>query len=263
MPNLVQDLRVLGNVRAPATLLPSVLAEVGIADAYARLTTPIGRCYVAFNRHGVSAVMRAESDDAFERAFQARFGRVARPAAEPPTMVRKLLAWQFGAGEGEAEETGRPGQLRFDLRGLSEFEQAVLLKALEIPRGEVRPYSWIARQIGNPKAIRAVGTALGNNPIPLLIPCHRVVRSDGQIGNYGYGPAAKRAALTAEGIEPEELESLARSGVRYFGSDTTRIYCFPTCRHARRVMEKHRKTFHSEAEALAIGYRPCKVCRPA
>ncbi|HEY8885599.1 MAG TPA: methylated-DNA--[protein]-cysteine S-methyltransferase [Chloroflexota bacterium] len=263
MRQLAQDLRALGQVRAPASLLPAVLAEVGIADAYARLTTPIGPCYVAFNRYGVSAVMRADRDDEFERAFRARFGRTARPAAEPPAMVHKLLAWQFGAGEDEAEETGRPGQLRFDLRGLSEFEQAVLLKALEIPRGEVRPYSWIARQIGNPKAVRAVGTALGNNPIPLLIPCHRVVRSDGQIGNYGYGPAAKRAALTAEGIEPEELESLARSGVRYFGSDTTRIFCFPTCRHARRVIEKHRKTFHSEAEALAIGYRPCKVCRPA
>jgi O-6-methylguanine DNA methyltransferase len=156
-----------------------------------------------------------------------------------------------------------PSDVRFDLRGLSEFEQAVLRKALEIPPGEVRPYSWIAREIGRPKAVRAVGTALGGNPIPLLIPCHRVVRLDGHLGEYGLGAENKRIVLAAEGIDPNRLETLARSGIRYFGSDTTRIFCFPTCRHARRVTDAHRVVFHSDAEATLAGYRACKVCRPA
>jgi O-6-methylguanine DNA methyltransferase len=56
--------------------------------------------------------------------------------------------------------------------------------SLEIPPGEVRPYSWIAREIGRPGAVRATGSALAKNPVPLLIPCHRVVRSDGRIGKY-------------------------------------------------------------------------------
>ncbi|HET8632425.1 MAG TPA: methylated-DNA--[protein]-cysteine S-methyltransferase, partial [Thermomicrobiales bacterium] len=152
--------------------------------------------------------------------------------------------------------------LEFDLRGLSEFERAVLLKALDIPRGQVRPYAWVAREIGRPGAVRAVGTALGHNPIPLLIPCHRVVRSDGRPGDYAFGGAAKRAVLAAEGVAPEDLEALASAGVRYYGSDTTHIYCFPTCHHARRVTDRHRVTFASAREAAAAGYRPCLVCRP-
>ena len=67
------------------------------------------------------------------------------------------------------------------------------MKALEIPRGEVRPYGWIAAEIGRPKAVRAVGTALGHNPVPLIVPCHRVVRSDGMIGQYSLGGPQQQA----------------------------------------------------------------------
>jgi methylphosphotriester-DNA--protein-cysteine methyltransferase len=63
-------------------------------------------------------------------------------------------------------------------------------------------------------------------------------------------------------VYPDEVSDLARHSARYVGSDTTGIYCFPTCRHARRVGSQHRQTFGSEAEAAAAGYRPCKVCRP-
>jgi O-6-methylguanine DNA methyltransferase len=80
-----------------------------------------------------------------------------------------------------------------------------LIKAREIPAGQVRPYGWIASEIGRPKAVRAVGTALGRNPVPLLIPCHRVVRTDGRVGDYAFGPPAKRALLAAEGLDPDAL----------------------------------------------------------
>jgi hypothetical protein len=111
--------------------------------------------------------------------------------------------------------------------------------------------------------VRAVGSALANNPVPLFIPCHRVVRSDGMIGNYGLGgPANKRAILEWEGVNPDEVEDLARSGIRYIGTDTTKIYCFPTCRHARRITAPRRRPFRSEREAAAAGFRPCSVCRP-
>jgi O-6-methylguanine DNA methyltransferase len=157
----------------------------------------------------------------------------------------------------------RRARVPVDLRGRTEFERAVLTKALEIPRGQVRPYGWIAAEIGRPRAVRAVGTALAHNPIPLVIPCHRVVRSDGSIGQYSLGgPTVKREVLSTEGLDPDGLEALARSGIRYIGSDTTRIYCLPTCHHARRVTDRHRVALRSAAAGRSMGYRACKVCRP-
>ena len=251
---LVRELRGLGDVTAPSSLLGTVLTRVGLSDGYWQLDTPIGRVYVAYNTAGISAVMIAGDDEAFERDFQSRFHRPVHAVGRPPaSLVRQVSEQLLG---------GKRRHLRYDLRGLTEFERAVLTKALEIPRGEVRPYAWIAREIGHPRAVRAVGSALANNPIPLLIPCHRVVRSDGSIGNYALGAAVKRVVLMGEGVEIETLEQLAEAGVRYYGSDSTRTYCFPTCRHARRVTDRHRVAFGSEAEAAASGYRPCKVCRP-
>lgn len=252
---LLCGLRDLGRVRAPSSILPSVLDRVGVGDAYAPIETPIGPVFVAFNGGGIAALVRAPTASAFEQAFRARFGRPVRRVAALPAALARRLGRVLRRGAGRAS-------LRFDLRGLSPFEAAVLRKALEIPRGEVRTYAWVAREIGRPAAVRAVGSALGRNPVPLLIPCHRVVRSDGHIGDYVFGGEAKRAILTHEGVEPEGLERLARTGVRYVGSATTRIYCFPTCRHARRITERHRIPFGSEARARAAGYRPCRVCRP-
>ena len=110
---------------------------------------------------------------------------------------------------------------------------------LEIPRGEVRPYAWVAAELGRPLAVRAVGNAVARNPIPFVIPCHRVVRSDGRIGNYGAGgPMAKRAVLESEGMDTDEMERLPAKGVRFIGSDTTHIYCYPSCRNARRITDR-------------------------
>jgi O-6-methylguanine DNA methyltransferase len=186
--------------------------------------------------------VRLGSDEAeFERWFEDSYGRPVLRAERLPS------------------DLGR----RFDLRRLPPFQQAVLRKALEIPAGEVRPYAWIAREIGHPAAVRAVGTALARNPIPILIPCHRVVRSDGVIGEYGAGgPPNKRKILTFEGVDTSELERLARRRVRYRGSRNTHVYCFPTCRHARTIREGNVVEFGSDTEAHAAGYRPCKECRP-
>jgi O-6-methylguanine DNA methyltransferase len=253
---LVYDLRALGRLTAPATLRDAILAAIQPGEAYFPLDTPVGTAYVAYNDRGITVVMRAATPADFEERFRALTGRTAVAAAAPPVGLRRAVERQL---HGE-----RQRQLRFDLRDLSEFERAVLLKAFEIPFGEVRPYAWVAREIGHPKAVRAVGTALANNPVPLIIPCHRVVRSDGHLGRYSLGgDEYKRVVLAAEGVNPDAVESLARGGVRYFGSDTTHIFCFPTCRHARRTTPSHLMRFGSEAEARAAGYRPCKVCRPA
>lgn len=139
----------------------------------------------------------------------------------------------------------------------------MLHAAQTIPKGEVRPYAWIARQIGRPKAVRAVGSALGHNPVPLLIPCHRVTRSDGAVGDYVFGARMKETLLRAEAVDLDEVRDLAGTNVHYLASDTTGIVCFPTCHNARRITPAHRHGFRSIAQATAAGYRPCKTCRPA
>jgi len=250
-----ETLRSLPPVEPPPALTERILVELGLADQYFESETPFGRTYFAFNELGVSMVERGLDHRSFEQEFRSRHGRAAVFTDSPPRkLVRQI----------ESRLRGLPSQgPAFDLRELTDFERDVLLKTLEIPFGQVRPYGWVAAQIGRPRAMRAVGSALADNPVPLLIPCHRVVRSDGRIGNYGLGgPAAKRRFLELEGVEPDQLETLARRNVRYFGSDTTHIYCYPTCGHARRVTDRHRVAFSSARQALSNGYRPCKVCRP-
>jgi O-6-methylguanine DNA methyltransferase len=252
---LVEGLAGLRDVRAPRVLRGGVLRATGLADAYFPLDAPLGRVYVAHNQHGLSAVAHAISPEAFEAAFTAETARLAVRQDPPERLAQTLAEWLRG---------DRRHKLTFDLRGLGPFQQAVLFKALDIPYGQVRPYSWIAREIGHPNAVRAVGTALGHNPIPLFIPCHRVVRSDGSLGQYSLiGPEAKRLVLEAEGLRLADLEQLATNGVRYYGSDSTRIFCFPTCRYNKTLTERHRVSFASETQARNAGYRPCKVCRPA
>ncbi len=251
---LARHLRELRTVKAPDTLLPEVLRRTGLADSYWRIESPVGAVYVAHSPAGISMVTRAKSPAEFEAAFRRLHGRPVYPSksAAPAGIqarVRRLEAGDVG--------------LRFDLRELSEFERAVLLKALEIPPGEVRPYSWIAREIGHPGAVRAAGSALAKNPVPLLIPCHRVVRSDGHIGRYSLGgPRNKRTLLELEGAQPETLERLAASGVRYLGNAKQKHYCYPTCGGITHLILSNSVRFRDAREAAAAGYHPCEDCRP-
>ena len=244
------------SARAPETLLPATLVAVGLADRYAELPSPLGPVLVAWNGRGISWVDRAWDPEAFEERFRERVGRpIHRAEAVPAELARAIEARLAG---------DRRARISLDLRGRTEFEIAVWMKALEIPRGEVRPYGWIAAEIGRPRAVRAVGTALAHNPVPLVVPCHRVVRSDGSIGQYSLGgPGAKRTILAAEGLDPEALEDGARAGLRFVGSDTTHIVCLPTCHNAKRITPRHRVGFRSLPAAMAAGYRACRECRPA
>ena len=185
---LLDELRALGNVHTPARVLVAILSEVELSDRYASLETALGPVFVAWNRQGVSAVMKTATPEEFESRFRERFRRSPRRAPELPRLPEL-----------------------FDLRSVTEFERAVLLKALEIPRGEIRTYGWIAAEIGHPAAVRAVGSALRKNPVPVLIPCHRVVRSDGHVGEYALGGSdAKRRILAAEGIHSADIQRLAQ-----------------------------------------------------
>jgi O-6-methylguanine DNA methyltransferase len=258
---LDRDLRELGRVRAPEGFADRVLIAAGLrrhgSDWYDELEVAVGAVNVAWNDRGVTALRRAEPDGrgGFELWFAARMGRSLVGMRQMPERMARQV---------EEALAGRPRRPRLDLTSLTSFEQQVLAKTREIPRGEVRSYGWVAREIGRPRAVRAVGTALGHNPIPLLIPCHRVIRSDGDLGEYGMGGTqAKRAYLEGEGVDAPWLETLALRGTRFLGSRTTHVFCVPTCQHARRIMTANRAYFRDEGQARLAGFRPCSRCRPA
>lgn len=139
-----------------------------------------------------------------------------------------------------------------DLSTLAPFQQSVLRAARAIPFGEVRSYAWLAERIGNPRAVRAVGTALKANPITIVVPCHRVLRSDGSLGGYALGLDLKRRLL-----------SLERETPTLVGSATTRIVCRHGCPYEQRTGEWNRIVFASLGEARRAGYRACTRCRPS
>lgn len=226
-----------------------------VFGSWVRIPGPAGVLYVAFTDRGISYIRTIESmsgdESAFEENFRTKFGRPLRRVDQPPAGLTPALRRGNGART-----------VPVDLRQLTDFERDVLDATRRIPSGQVRPYAWIAREIGRPRAVRAVGTALGNNPVPVLIPCHRVVRSDGQLGDYVFGRNMKEKLLRAERANVDEVAALAEAKIFFLGSDTTRIVCFPTCAHARRISPSHRVGFRNMVAATAAGYRPCKSCRP-
>ncbi|MGH3673929.1 MAG: methylated-DNA--[protein]-cysteine S-methyltransferase [Pseudonocardiaceae bacterium] len=231
----------------PADLLDRVVTR------WITVPCSVGDLFVAFTDRGISYVRlagAAESVEELLESYRSRFGRPLRRINRPPAGIMPAL------------RTGRSRSLEFDLRGASDFEREVLRAAQEIPLGQTRPYAWVAREIGRPGAVRAVGSALGHNPVPVLIPCHRVTRSDGLSGDYVFGAQTKEALLRAEKVNLDEVRELARARIFYLGSDTTGIVCFPTCHHARRISPKHRRGFRTAGQAADAGYRPCRACRP-
>ena len=137
------------------------------------------------------------------------------------------------------------------------------MKALEIPRGEVRPYGWIAAEIGKPRAVRAVGTALGHNPVPLIVPCHRVVRSDGMIGQYSMGgPSASGRSCAGRRRRTRGAGGAGAGRDRY----SARTRPTSSASDLPRRQARHRspsRPLSVLAAASAAGYRPCLHCRPA
>ena len=222
---------------------------------YSGIDTPMGMLWLAYAGETVRCTDLAVPEELFRRQCAQRFRQEPQRDGSPPGRIRRAIDRYL--------EKGGPYSGPVDLSGLPEFHQRVLRQAMKIRRGEVRPYGWLAREVGAPGAARAVGTAMARNPIPILIPCHRVVRTDYHIGEYGCGgPEKKKAILDLEGVDVQGLERLATRGVRFQGARSTRIFCLPGCYTGRRMRPESHVQFTSEAEARAAGFRPCKVCRP-
>ncbi|HEX7829589.1 MAG TPA: methylated-DNA--[protein]-cysteine S-methyltransferase [Thermoanaerobaculia bacterium] len=225
-----------------------------LCDSYEQLHEGKDPVWVAFSERGLKMIHRGGTLDDFRRAYSTRFGRMLQPGTLPDPLRKQVTGALHGDGVDKPRIDWSPE--------LTTLEREVLGALTKIPRGEVRTYEWVARQVGRPRAVRAVGTICARNVVPFVVPCHRVVPSTGGIGQYAYGPARKREMLEREGVDVDELDSLAKSGIRYIGSRTTKIVCFPTCKDAQRIREENRVPFHGIDEATEKGFRPCRRCQP-
>ena len=183
------------------SVVPHLAPRVSHDFRYASVSTPLGNLCVAYRGKAVCCVALGSGGRSFERTCARAFGVLPiRDPHLPRDMAKQVL-------DHLTRRRRFSGQI--DLSRLTPFQRRVLEKVQEIPAGEVRSYQWIAKGIGAERSARAVGTALAKNPIPILIPCHRVVRSDGRLGEYsGGGPFVKAKLLTFEGADLEDLTRL-------------------------------------------------------
>ena len=172
------------------------------------------RAVIVSTRYGWVGIVLSES----------RVKRLTLPCNSRSEVLRQIKDIPVNIEQANAKESGNiPRQIeeyfmgqrdRFDceldLSGSTPFQRAVWQSAMEIPYGEIRSYQWVARRIGKMNAYRAAGQALARNPIPIIIPCHRVIYSGGKLGGFG-GKANikdfKRRLLSLEGAQiPDDLE---------------------------------------------------------
>jgi O-6-methylguanine DNA methyltransferase len=245
--------RLTSAVKAALTIAPPRSCKDALCrDSFDRVEAGGREVWVAFSGNAIRMITARTADELRER-YAKRYGRDLQRAAIPEALEREVVAALTGAG------VGKP---HVDIGEASDLETAVQRALSSIPVGEVRTYAWVAQQTGNPRAIRAVASYCAKNIVPFVVPCHRVVPSSGGVGKYAFGTPMKRELLAREGVDVDALDALAGQGVRYIGSRTTKIYCFPTCRDARRIREENRVPFHGAGEAEQKGFRPCQRCRP-
>lgn len=250
----VHDLHDLTRAVKALAVAPPRSCRDAVCDRFDSVEIEGQKVWVAFSSRGLTMLHAGGTESDFRNRYAGHTGREMEHQSLPDELRRQVVAALSGEG------VSRP---QVDFAGTTDFERRVLEILTQIPRGEVRSYSWVAQQAGRPSAIRAVGNICARNVVPFVVPCHRVVPSVGGVGNYAYGERMKRALLKREGVPVEELDELAKKGVRFIGSRTTRIFCNPTCRDAKRIRDTNRVPFRGADEAFERGFRPCQRCHPA
>jgi methylated-DNA-[protein]-cysteine S-methyltransferase len=190
-------LRPAGNETAPPEAMRKLRARIvrqGLADVgYASVDSPFGTLLAAATKRGLVRLAFPEED---AEAVLARLSERVSPriveADDQLEMVRRELEEYFGGRR-------RGFELPLDWTLVGPFGRRVLRAAAKIPYGDVRTYTEIATKAGSPRGSRAAGNALGANPIPIVVPCHRVLRGTGALGGYAGGLARKQFLLELEG----------------------------------------------------------------
>ena len=180
------------NARLHARLVAAAQRDGVLDVAYRTIATPIGELLLAGTGRGlVRVAFPSQGHDAvLEMLAAAVSPRILRAPERLDPAARQLD--EYFAGRRTAFD------LALDFRLATGFRRAVLAHLPAIPYGRTESYAQVAAATGSPKAVRAVGTACARNPLPVVVPCHRVVRADGTMGGYAGGPDAKHTLLTLE-----------------------------------------------------------------
>jgi AraC family transcriptional regulator of adaptative response/methylated-DNA-[protein]-cysteine methyltransferase len=171
----------------------------GVTIRYGIHPTPFGKCLIATTERGIchlSFVQTSEGDAVDSLVTDWKQARMIEDYRSTVSLIEPIFDLRYS-------NRGRP--LNIHLRGTN-FQLKVWEALLQIPAGEVTTYAGLASRIGKPTAMRAVGTAVGHNPIAVLIPCHRVIRKVGEFGNYRYGALRKKALLAREFVNATVVE---------------------------------------------------------
>jgi len=185
--------RVYDAIRLPG-MTPATYGRGGKGATIHWLTasSPLGRILVASTDRGLCFVQIGENDVALAKALRDEF-----PLASVDEKASRTLAPLMAAAQAIAEARPLPADVPVDIQGTA-FQWRVWRALTRIPRGQTRSYATVAAAIGRPSAVRAVARACATNPLALVVPCHRVVRTDGQPGGYRWGVGIKKTLLEKE-----------------------------------------------------------------
>ena len=226
--------------------------------------SPLGPLQIGTTDKGVALVAFVSPDD---------------PESGAERLGEKFAQFSFEQAEGNEGHTALTRKLEAYLNGSrhaldwviddglmrSDFQRQVLQAAREVPYGSLTTYLGLAERIGRPTAVRAVAQALRYNPLPIRIPCHRIVGTTGSLTGYaGNKIALKRDILAVEGIPtvPSRSGFAIAQDRLYVGRQAERIFCRPGCEASQGIRAGNRLFIASRTRAEEIGYAPCGVCRP-
>ncbi len=245
----------------------AVAISVGQALASGSITTWAGETRVLASERGVREVWLPDwrSGLPTDVSAEPRAHVEAGGSAEAERHLRSALDELAEYFVGRRHEFA----VALDLGG-TPFYQAAWEAVAAVPYGETRTYGEIARELGAPKATRAVGAANGSNPVAPFVPCHRIVGSTGALHGYGPGLPLKQHLLEMEDAVPRDSSDYPawvervrdRLGMRdiLLASRATGTFCEPTCSRAARASLRPGRIFTSMPDALAAGFTPCREC---
>jgi methylated-DNA-[protein]-cysteine S-methyltransferase len=223
-------------------------ARVGV------IPSQLGRLLIAESERGIAGIHFLWTDGA-ERMLAMLRKQFDLIENEPS--ARRIAAEIDRVFDGDFSAMDRPVDLSLVE---SDFKRRAYTSLRKVPPGAVITYHQLAATVGQPNAQRAIGTTMATNPIPIFVPCHRVIRSDGTIGNYGGGVDNKLKLLRAEGFEVgRDLRLPARA---VMGHRRTGIFCRPDCSAGLRADPSRVLIYADSKSARHEGLRACKLCKP-
>jgi methylated-DNA-[protein]-cysteine S-methyltransferase len=258
---LRHDAPPVADVAASRSALQARLADLkSRVLTYGIVPSPLGNILVARSEQGVSLVeyLGDATTLAASRLRELTDVETVENSAEIARLRDDLLDFLGG----RRRDLG----WRLDLRlAGSDFSRAVLKEASAIPFGAVTSYASIARRVGKPDAVRAVAQALRRNPLPIVVPCHRVVGSSGRLTGYaGDKLGLKRQLLDVEGVrtQPVSRDFRVARETMYVRAGDDRAYCLPTCGDLSSHSLADLTLIASRQSVEALGLEPCSDCRP-